>query len=1113
MSITTNRERVTRGLDLVQEGLGTYLPRTLEAQYAADWWKSGVVYATPPRALFKPPQVGDEHTFREALDLHAMLQLFQRNWNEVYREQLDRGTQNYLNIVQEARNAWAHQKGAAIEPSEAAFWLQAMARLLKFIDSPQAKEVEKLAKSVIGVNSTGDEKEHTVAPSVKTTVASLRLPVLTKPWREVIQPHKDVREGRLLEAEFVVNLADVVVGKAEFGYQEPVAFFERTYLTSGLKELLGVAVRRLAGEGGEPVAQLKTAFGGGKTHTMLALYHLARSGAAGKDLPGLASIFAETAVDPEKLAGAQVAVLVGTALDPTRPHLDAAGNGITTRTLWGELAAQLGGNEGYELVKEADRSGIAPGSNTLVELFDRAGPTLILIDELVAYARKLSSSEGASGGTFGSVLSFVQSLTEAAKRSRRTLVVASLPESEIEYGGEAGKQVKDAIEHTFGRMEAIWRPVSATEGFEIVRRRLFSGVADPAAKEAACLEFARLYSDASSGDFPPETAGPDYLEALRRSYPVHPEVFEQLYEAWATLPKFQRTRGVLRLMATVIHHLWQHGDQSRLIMPASLPLESAKVRAEFTRYLEGEEAWNSVIDRDVDGPGSEPIKLDAANSRLGQYNGARRVARTIFLASAPHFAGQQARGIEESRIRLGALEPNVPIHIATEALQRLAERETYLYGGNGRFWYDTRPNLNRTAEDAAARISAHDVVDEIRRRLLTEVSAARGPDNPFGGVHVFAPSGDVPDNGQVRLVVLPPDAIHASAGSTSPARLAALSMLELRGAMPRLAKNMVVFIAPDTEGMASLDRAVRQHLAWSDIKKREEELNLDAYGRRQARENVERSNQTADSRIGEAYKWLIVPRQDANGGDWELAIQSIAGMHPFVRRAALALRKDEQLVETLNPKLLTMAIERWFWKETPHIDLKRLWETFANYGYMERLCDVRVLQEAIAQGVRSQDFFGYASALGEDGRYQGLVFGAQLDLTQVALDGQSVLVHRDTAIRQLESDRETTTVVTVIDETEEDDTDTTIIAPYPTPKPRVLRRFFGAVEIDPARAVRDAGAILQEVVSHLNALPQSSVRITLEIEADLPGGVPEDIVRAVNENARQLNFRISGFEE
>ncbi|HEU5430622.1 MAG TPA: DUF499 domain-containing protein, partial [Thermomicrobiales bacterium] len=746
---------------------------------------------------------------------------------------------------------------------------------------------------------------------------------------------------------------------AEFGYQDAASFFDRTYLTAGLRDLLTVAVERLSGKGGVPVVQLKTAFGGGKTHTMLALYHLARSGGAAAKLTSLEPVFAAAGVAPDQFAGAQVAVLVGTALDATKSHLDAGGHGVEVRTLWGELAAQLGGEDGYALIKTADETGRAPGSDTLVELLDRAGPSVILIDELVAYARNLVGRDDLAGGTFDAVMTFVQALTEAAKRSPRTLVVASIPESDVELGNEAGKQAQVRLEHTFGRMESIWKPISPAEGFEIVRRRLFGPVIDAEAREAVCRDFARLYNDGASGDFPPETAAPSYLDELRRSYPIHPEVFDQLYTTWSTLERFQRTRGVLRLMATVIHELWRRDDRARLILPGTLPLDAAKVRNEFLRYLTP--AWDAVVDHDVDGAESEPALLDGENARLGQYQAARRVARSVFLATAPHVAEQGVRGVEAASVRLGALEPNVPLHLVNEALRELAERETYLYSGNSRYWYDTRPNLNRTAETRATQLADWQALEEIRKRLQAGAGGAKGTaDNPFGGVHIFPAAGDVPDDGVARLVVLPPAASHSSGGASA-ARPAALTLLESRGTMPRLAKNMLVFLAPDADGARSLDQAVRHYLAWRDIEAQKDELNLDTYGRRQAKENVERWSQTVDGRVQEAYQWLLVPTQAATG-PWEIEPYRIAGQNPFVRRATASLRQNQLLVENLSPKVLRMAIDRWFWRDAAGpLDLKRLWETFTNYGYMDRLRDARVLTDAVAAGLRYRDFFGYAA--------------------------------------------------------------------------------------------------------------------------------------------------------
>ena len=286
--------------------------------------------------------------------------------------------------------------------------------------------------------------------------------MVIKPWREVVTPHPDVSGGRYHQAQFAANLAEVMGGTAALEYQDPTEFFARTYLTEGMKRLLVAAVQRLAGRGGEPIVQLKTAFGGGKTHTMLALFHLLGQKVSPDQMEGTETIINDAQVST--LPEARLAVIVGTDLNPSQGRQI---NGVTVKTLWGDIAAQLGGKEAYAIVKAADEKGVAPGANDLVALFNQFGPAVILIDELVAYVRNIYGADRLSGGSFDSNMTFVQSLTEAVKRSERSQLVASIPESDIEIGGEGGQAVLERIEHTFGRLEDIWRPVGAREGLRL----------------------------------------------------------------------------------------------------------------------------------------------------------------------------------------------------------------------------------------------------------------------------------------------------------------------------------------------------------------------------------------------------------------------------------------------------------------------------------------------------------------------------------------------------------------------------------------------------------------------------------------------------------------------
>jgi predicted AAA+ superfamily ATPase len=222
----------------------------------------------------------------------------------------------------------------------------------------------------------------------------------------------------------------------------------------------------------------------------------------------------------------------------------------------------------------SDRNGIAPGSDVLADLMKRYAPCLVLIDEWVAFVRALYHTNDMPAGSFDTNVTFVQSLTEAAKRVNGALVVASLPASDIEIGGDGGRQALARIKNVFSRIETSWKPAIADEGFEIVRRRLFEPLTDRDAfayRDAVIKAFGDMYRT-GQGEFPAGCGEGDYKRRMEAAYPIHPELFDRLYNDWGGLDKFQRTRGVLRLMASVIHQLWKGQDGSLLILPASVPL-------------------------------------------------------------------------------------------------------------------------------------------------------------------------------------------------------------------------------------------------------------------------------------------------------------------------------------------------------------------------------------------------------------------------------------------------------------------------------------------------------------------------------------------------------------
>jgi predicted AAA+ superfamily ATPase len=701
----------------------------------------------------------------EEWDASALLRLMWEAWNEVFRRPLGHAERSLVSELREVRNRHAHQQNFSSDDAYRA--LDSAGRLLTAVSASQADEIEKMKMELLRVRF--DEQARSERRKSAGTAIESQAAGALKPWREVVNPHRDVASGRYQQAEFAADLWQVHLGEGSDEYRVPVEFFRRTYLTESLRHLLTGAVRRLTGQGGDPVVQLQTNFGGGKTHSMLALYHLF-SGAKPGELAGLEAVLKEAETD--KLPAVKRVVLVGNKISPGNPSVKA--DGTVVRTLWGELAWQLGGKKAFARIQADDERATSPG-DVLRELMNESGPCLILIDEWVAYARQLHDNADLPGGNFETHFTFAQALTESAKLAKQCLLVISLPASDttgsphaqandVEVGGERGRAALDRLRNAVGRVESSWRPASAEEGFEIVRRRLFEPLIETdqyKARDVVARAFFDLYRTQQQ-EFPPECHDADYEKRLKAAYPIHPEVFDRLYTDWSTLVKFQRTRGVLRLMAAVIHSLWEKGDRNPLILPANISIDDPRVQFELTRYLS--DNWVPVLEKDVDGPNALPLRLDGEVPNLGKYAACRRVARTIYLGSAPT-ANAANRGIEDRRVKLGCVMPGESPAIFGDALRRLSGAATYLYQDGARYWYSTQPTVTKLADDRAEQLKRNP--DAIAQEISLRLSKDLGLDKSlrrdeqekrrgdFSRIHSLPTSGaDVADDLDARLVVL-----------------------------------------------------------------------------------------------------------------------------------------------------------------------------------------------------------------------------------------------------------------------------------------------------------------------------------------------------------------------
>ena len=1125
----SNHEIVGKGFGILREQLAPYIAQQLlnipEYKIEDRWWTEGVLGALSEREQ-NDLYYGDDYGMRvDSLDIAACLNLIDRHWNNLFRYKLPNAARSWAKEIKDFRNQWAHIGGKDFTDKETIRALDTMALLAGEIDIEAQAEIQAMIRTLQygsaqgSLASTSNGAEAGAGKKSLGVMTSTPMKGLPS-WRNVIEPHPDVAQGRYKNAEFAADLAQVARGEGAYEYRDPVEFFSRTYVTEGMKGLLVQALRRVAGKDGEPVIQLKTAFGGGKTHSMLALYHLLRGRAPSSRTPNIKGVLEASEIDRPPVC--RVAVLVGTALDPSKSKRPSDMPGITVNTLWGEMAYQLAKDAGipklYDMIKDADKKGVSPGSETIKNLFDACGPCVVLIDELVAYAKKLWKVDGLPAGSFDNLISFIQEITEAARASQNSLVVASIPESNIEIGeeGSGGQQALSAIEHTFGRMEAIWKPVAADEGFEIVRRRLFLNCKDEAARDSVCMAFSQMYQE-NAADFPTNAKEVDYFQRMRSCYPIHPEIFDRLYEDWATIERFQKTRGVLRFMAAVVHNLWMNQDGSLLIMPGSISLDVANIRDELTRHVG--DNWNAIVDHEVDGKASIPYQKDQENGRFGLVMAARRVARTVMLGSAPSTRNDKIRGLETSRIRLGCVQPGENIATFNDALSTLQNSLTYLYSNpsNDRFWFDTRPTLRKTVEDRASQRTNEEVEMEIERRLRK-----MHKERPFGRVHVCPESSmDVSDEQDVGLVILKYNQTYKRNEPNDIAIKAAEVILNTRGLSSRIYKNMLAFVAPDQNMMSSLREEVKRFLAWVSIRDDSVDLNLDAAQNRETANNIQRCDQTVEARILETYCHLLVPYIDREADLKTIVWEEISirgGSDNIIVKAARKMQQNEQLITIWAPALLNMQLEDLLWQGRNEIKVDELWKLLCTYCYLPRLASFEVLQTCIQNGVNSEDYFAYADSV-TDGKYTALKYNQYVGF----VDRSGYLVKQIAALKQKNAEAQAKPEPQPqpnpwkVPEGEQPESPNDNHMPQPATEPQPHqpqnRSFSMTATLDNTRVVKNIGSLMDEIINHLMQIDGAKVELKLLVEAEMPNGTPVNIARAIKENCATLKVDDYGFDE
>jgi len=785
-----------------------------------------------------------------------------------------------------------------------------------------------------------------------------------KNWFEIAVPHEDIRKGGFDEAVFAADLGDVASGRAAPDYKDPYLFYRKTYPTAGLTKLLEEVYQKLTKGDGPGIVELQTPFGGGKTHSLVTVYHYLKSGSDIEELlpDGVAAI-----TEPA------MSVIVGTQLNPLKGR---STDGITRRTLWGELAWQIGGAEGFEGVEENDRALVTPGKETLRALLEPRQPFVLLFDEILEYIVKARGVEVKDGTLGAQTLTFFKELTDTVAGLPKGLMIATLPQSELEDFGEVEELNLQKLEHVFDRLKTIATPVAGDEVYSIIRRRLFEPVKDEPAVRSIAQSYMETYQENLS-ELPAKAKDIDFRGKIELAYPFHPDVIDILQEKWGTFSTFQRTRGVLRLLANVIEDLWERRKNIDLILPGDVNLNRSQIRREFLGHI-GQE-HDAVVTSDISGDNAKSRLMDKEHHGWNRL--AERISTTVFLHSFS--ADNREIGAPLSYIKLGVLRPETVAPLITEVLQKQRAELWYLNTRDDRYYFSSVPNLNRMVLDRKGALQEASIREELERRVKKELGSRfrcfLWPDS----------SNAIADNTELKLAVLSPE---------SPPEPSALKQwLDRKGEGFRTYKNTLFFAYPEEAGFSRIREDIRELLALRGIEQEIQDGDRpgleDKIGdvRRRSRDIEERLPQ----RVRELYRVALVPKAAGE-------LERIDLGQPTIGTENLDTWYHRELSDSPHQKILSSApsptmLRAKFLSNSNTVALHTVREQFFKDTGLPVPTDDRLLQEAVASAVAKAELGIGRGADPNSIKPESVRFGEEIAFSTVELDEGTFLLSAERA--------------------------------------------------------------------------------------------------------------------
>lgn len=744
-----------------------------------------------------------------------------------------------------------------------------------------------------------------------------------KPWFKNVTPHKDIQDGHLDESIFAANLAEVAAGTGREIYTSPEMFFQKTYFTAGLKNVARRVVQGLNGgqDSDNRVISLQTGFGGGKTHTLISLYHLAKWGKKAIKSKYTRDLLESTG-EP-KFDSANIAVFTNTTNDPAQGrNVD----GITIQTIWGDLAYRLGGKKAYEIIKVNDEKRIAP-KGLFKKVLEQCKPALILIDELADYCVSASAVKVEASNLSDQTVSFMQELTEAVSGTDHCVLIATLPASAQELAASSvSSQILTALENRITRVGANMKPVEDEEIFEVIRRRLFEDLGSEVETEKVISSYTHLYQSLFS-ELPSYAVKSEYKNLLKKSYPFHPELIDMFRLRWASNPYFQRTRGVLRILASITSDLWKRQSSLTgshfLIHTSDVVFSNVEALTSQITILNGP-SWDSVINADISGTSSNAFRIDNEVKELGKNNITQGIAATILLGTFGSKGQNKGVGIDE--IKLCMVKPEGFNHNDINgAIDRMEGHAHYLYyssTGQKRYWFDTTPNINILINQAKGDIKAPDITAEILKRITDKTR----------NVHLFNtlvnPSEDIPEQMKPTMVILSPKYLASPNEVNGNTKPIIEKLATKKGNSERIYRNTMLFLICSEIGIGKLQDDIKNYLACSKISL-EYNTQLNPEQKTDIKRRIEDAGKQADNSMVSAYS--IIAKHSAKKGIETLVVKQFKdSLESQINHNITAILKEEEwLLESVG--IGTLRSNNLLPTATQSIKAKDVYEAFLRF--------------------------------------------------------------------------------------------------------------------------------------------------------------------------------------